>query len=140
MLIFMWTPPHFWALDLFMKGDYASANVPMMTATRGQKATRIHILVYAILLIPFAVGVSFTTIGGPVYLAISAVLNLQFVLGAYRVWSRNKDISDADNYAGERKLFRLSLSYLFLHFGALLIEAALRGFGIDGWAYIMGWF
>ncbi|ARO13917.1 putative protoheme IX farnesyltransferase [Ketogulonicigenium robustum] len=140
MLIFMWTPPHFWALDLFVKGDYANARVPMMTATRGQRATRNHILAYAILLVPFALAVAFTSIGGPAYLLVSLWLNVRFVLAARTVWLRNEADSVADNYAGERKLFRLSLSYLFLHFGVLLLEAVLRGFGIDSWAFVIGWF
>ena len=66
-LIFMWTPPHFWALALFMKSDYRDAGVPMLTVTHGRKTTRAHIIVYTILLAPIAVGTGFTSIGGPVY-------------------------------------------------------------------------
>jgi protoheme IX farnesyltransferase len=132
-LIFMWTPPHFWALALFMKDDYSNAGVPMLTVTHGRKATRAHILIYTILLAPVAIGAAFTSIGGPVYLAAAVVLNAGFLLGAWRIWKRDETMAEADNYAVEKKVFRFSLYYLFLHFGAFLLEAALRGFGIGGW-------
>jgi protoheme IX farnesyltransferase len=132
-LIFMWTPPHFWALALFMKDDYSNAGVPMLTVTHGRKATRAHILIYTILLAPVAIGAAFTSIGGPVYLAAAVVLNAGFLLGAWRIWKRDEAMAEADNYAVEKKVFRFSLYYLFLHFGAFLLEAALRGFGIGGW-------
>jgi len=132
-LIFMWTPPHFWALALFMKDDYSRAGVPMLTVTHGRKATRAHVLVYTILLVPVAVGAAFTPIGGPVYLAISALLNAGFLYGAWRIWQRDELAAEADGYRVEKQVFRFSLYYLFLHFGAFLLEAALRGFGMGGW-------
>lgn len=132
-LIFMWTPPHFWALALFMKDDYSKAGVPMLTVTHGRKTTRNHILVYTILLIPVALGAGFTSIGGPIYLAASVALNLWFLVGAWRIWRRDETMAEADGYAVEKSVFRFSLSYLFLHFGAFLAEAALRPFGLGGW-------
>jgi protoheme IX farnesyltransferase len=132
-LIFMWTPPHFWALALFMKDDYSNAGVPMLTVTHGRKATRAHILIYTILLAPVAIGAAFTSIGGPVYLAAAVVLNAGFLLGAWRIWRRDEAMAEADNYAVEKKVFRFSLYYLFLHFGAFLLEAALRTLGLGGW-------
>jgi len=132
-LIFMWTPPHFWALALFMKDDYSRAGVPMLTVTHGRKSTRAHVLVYTILLVPVAVGAAFTSIGGPVYLAISAVLNAVFLYGAWRIWQRDEAVAEADSYRVEKQVFRFSLYYLFLHFGAFLLEAALRSFGLGGW-------
>ena len=133
-LIFMWTPPHFWALALFMRNDYDNADVPMLTVTHGRRTTRRHILAYTVLLAVLAVGTSFSAIGGPVYLAISLVLNALFLMGAVRIWQRNEDDSEADNFAVERKFFRLSLYYLFLHFGAILIEATLLPYGLGGWS------
>ncbi|MDZ4096247.1 MAG: heme o synthase [Paracoccaceae bacterium] len=133
MLIFMWTPPHFWALALFMKEDYSNAGVPMLTVTHGRKATRAHILVYTIALIPFAIGAGFTSIGGPVYLAVSVVLNAGFLLGAWRIWRRDEVQAEADAYRVEKQVFRFSLYYLFLHFGAFLLEAALKSYGLGGW-------
>ncbi|MCX7561168.1 heme o synthase [Sulfitobacter sp. F26204] len=132
-LIFMWTPPHFWALALFMRSDYDDANVPMLTVTHGRPATRRHILAYTALLFVLAIGTGFTAIGGYVYLAFAVVLNVMFLLGAYRIWQRDEVMAEADNYAVERKFFRLSLFYLFLHFGAILIEATLRPYGLGGW-------
>jgi protoheme IX farnesyltransferase len=132
-LIFMWTPPHFWALALFMKDDYSNAGVPMLTVTHGRRATRAHVLVYTVLLVPVAVGAAFTSIGGPVYLAISAVLNAMFLYGAWRIWQRDEVAAEADSYRVEKQVFRFSLYYLFLHFGAFLLEAALRSFGLGGW-------
>ena len=133
-LIFMWTPPHFWALALFMRSDYDDAKVPMLTVTHGRPATRLHILVYTVLLAALAIGTAFTAIGGIFYFAVALILNAAFLLGAYRIWKRNEVIAEGDDYAEERKFFRLSLAYLFLHFGAILGEAALRTFGLGGWA------
>ena len=132
-LIFMWTPPHFWALALFMRSDYDDADVPMLTVTHGRPSTRRHILAYTVLLAVLAVGTGFTSIGGYVYLSFAIVLNALFLVGAFRIWRRDEDMAEADNYLVERKFFRLSLYYLFLHFGAILIEASLRPYGLGGW-------
>jgi protoheme IX farnesyltransferase len=133
MLIFMWTPPHFWALALFMNEDYSKAGVPMLTVTHGKKVTRNHVLVYTLALIPFALATAFTSIGGPVYLVVSLALNAEFLRGAYRIWKRDEVQAEADKYKVEKSVFRFSLLYLFLHFGALLAEAALRPYGMGGW-------
>ncbi len=133
MLIFMWTPPHFWALALFMNEDYSKAGVPMLTVTHGKKATRNHILVYTIALVPFALGAGFTSIGGPIYLVVSALLNAGFLWGAWRIWQRDETQAEADSYAVEKQVFKFSLLYLFLHFGAFLAEAALKPYGLGGW-------
>ncbi len=132
-LIFMWTPPHFWALALFMKEDYSNAGVPMLTVTHGRKSTRKHIWVYTVLLAPVAVAAAFTGIGGPIYLLASLGLNGWFLWGAWRIWHRDEAVAEADNYAVEKSVFRFSLYYLFLHFGAILAEAALRPYGFGGW-------
>ena len=132
-LIFMWTPPHFWAMALFMNADYEKAGVPMLTVTHGRRVTRNHILAYTLLLAPLAVGTAFTSIGGPVYLTVAVVLNALFLLGAFRIWRRDEEIAQNDKYKVEKSFFGLSLLYLFLHFGALLAEAALRPYGLGGW-------
>jgi heme o synthase len=132
-LIFMWTPPHFWALALFMRSDYDDAGVPMLTVTHGRRATRRHILVYTVLLAILAVGTGFSAIGGPIYLSVALILNLLFLRGAVQIWRRDETQSEADNFAVERKFFRLSLWYLFAHFVAILLEAALAPFGLGGW-------
>ena len=121
-LIFMWTPPHFWALALFMKSDYNDAGVPMLTVTHGRDATRRHILIYTVLLVPTALALAFTPIAGPVYIATALILNARFLLGAVRIWRRDDAACEADGHGVEKKFFRLSLWYLFLHFGALLAD------------------
>ncbi|MBL4810970.1 MAG: protoheme IX farnesyltransferase [Rhodobacteraceae bacterium] len=133
-LIFMWTPPHFWALALFVKSDYGDAGVPMLTETHGRKVTRKHIFVYALLLAPVALAIGFSSIGSPLYLAVSLLLNARFVWGAYAVLRRDEDQAQADNWRTERKLFRDSLYYLFLHFGAILAGILLSGTAIGSWS------
>ena len=132
-LTFMWTPPHFWALALFMRSDYDDAGVPMLTVTHGRRATRSHILIYTALLALLAVGAAFSGIGGPVYLAVAVVMNALFLRGAWRISRRDEAAAEADNFRVERSFFRLSLLYLFLHFGAILAEAVLKPFGLGGW-------
>jgi protoheme IX farnesyltransferase len=129
-LIFMWTPPHFWALALFMKSDYHEAKVPMLTVTHGRRETRRQVLVYAVLLAPVALGLGFTSVAGPVYLAAAIVLNAVFLKGAWEIWRRDEAMAEADAYATEKRFFRFSLYYLFLQFGALLVDAGLRSWGI----------
>ena len=126
MLIFMWTPPHFWALALFVKTDYGDAGVPMLTETHGRDTTRKYLIGYTVLLVPVAIGLGFTSIGGPVYLAVAVVMNAWFFKGAFDIWKRNDADAEADDYAVEKSVFKVSLYYLFAHFVALLIEAALR--------------
>ncbi|MET4128962.1 heme o synthase [Roseovarius sp. MBR-6] len=133
-LIFLWTPPHFWALALFMRNDYDTAGVPMLTVTHGRRATRVHILAYTVILAVMAVGAAFTQIGGPVYLAVALVFNALFLRDAVAIWRRDEVMAEADNFMVEKRAFRLSLWYLFAHFTAILVEAALRGFGMAGWA------
>ena len=132
-LIFMWTPPHFWALALFMKSDYEKAGIPMLTVTHGRRATRTHILVYTALLAPLAIGAAFTGIGGPVYLAVALVFNGLFLKGAIDIWRRDETQAEADGYMVEKKVFRLSLYYLFAHFMAILVQATLATYGLGGW-------
>ena len=132
-LIFMWTPPHFWALALFMKEDYHNAGVPMLTVTHGRKSTRRHILAYTVLLAPVSVWAALTSIGGPLTLAVALGLNGWFLIGAARIWQRDETQAEADKYAVEKAFFRFSLLYLFLHFGAFLAEAALKPYGLGGW-------
>ena len=132
-LIFMWTPPHFWALALFMKSDYRDAGVPMLTVTHGRKTTRAHIIVYTILLAPIAVGTGFTSIGGPVYMATALVLNVIFLKGAWDIWRREETAAEADEYKTEKRFFAFSIFYLFAHFVAILVEKGLAPYGLGGW-------
>jgi protoheme IX farnesyltransferase len=138
-LIFLWTPPHFWALALFRNEDYARAGVPMLPVTNGTRATRNQILAYALILAPVAVLPAFTSVGGPVYLAGALVLNALFVLGAFRVWRRDDATASADRHLVEKRFFGFSILYLFLGFGLFLLEAGLRAAGLvpAGWPVLI---
>ncbi|TDL76299.1 protoheme IX farnesyltransferase [Palleronia sediminis] len=129
-LVFLWTPPHFWALALFMRSDYDDAGVPMLTVTHGRPATRRHILAYSIVLAVFAVWLAVTAAGGPVYAVTAVALNAWLLRGAVQIVRRDESAAEADRYLVEKKFFKFSLLYLFLHFGALLADAGLRGAGV----------
>ena len=130
LIIFVWTPPHFWALALFMKSDYGDAKVPMLTETHGRKSTRAHVWWYTVLLVPFSMALAFTSIGGPVYMVAAVILNLMFLRGAWSIWRRDEAVAEGDRYRVEKSVFRFSLLYLFLLFVALLADAALRAMGV----------
>ena len=132
-LIFMWTPPHFWALALFMNDEYTKAGVPMLTVTHGGRKTRYQIMFYTLLLSPVAIGLAFTSIGGFIYFSISTVLNMKFVYGAWNLLKRDESVAKSDNNLIERKYFKYSLSYLFLHFLALVIQSVWIKLGMEAW-------
>ena len=119
-IIFLWTPPHFWALALFMKSDYGAAGIPMLPNVAGQKATRNQIFGYSWLmaaaaLAPWALGLAGVLYGYPV-LALTAV----FVVLAFIVW-RNVAV-DAADMKPEKRLFAFSIFYLFLLFALLAFD------------------
>ncbi len=132
-LTFAWTPPHFWSLALFVKSDYKDAGVPMLTVTHGRRVTRNHILGYTFVLAAVAVGLGLTSVGGPAYMAVAVIMNAWFIKGAVDIWRRTDADSDADSHLVERKFFKFSLLYLFVHFGMLLVEVTLTRFGMGGW-------
>jgi len=132
-IIFMWTPPHFWALSLYTSEDYAKAGVPMMPVVKGAASTRLQILVYSLLLIPVCVAPAFTGLGGVGYLAVSGLGGLVFLLLAWRLYrSRAGEAADPRNDDGlydvrtgardARNLFAFSILYLALLFATLLAE------------------
>lgn len=135
-LIFLWTPPHFWALALFVRDDYGRASVPMLTVTHGRDATRRHVLWYALALVPASIWLGVTSIGGPVYLAVALTMNLWFLAGAWTVARRTDADCAADHHAAERGVFKVSLAYLFAHFAALLVEATPLAAGLRE---LIGW-
>jgi protoheme IX farnesyltransferase len=119
-IIFLWTPPHFWALALFMKTDYGAAGIPMMPNVKGQKATRNQIFGYtfpmaATAVLPFVLGQTSWIFG-----AASVLLNIVFIALAYRVW-RN-DTTDAMAMKPEKQLFAFSILYLFLLFAIFAFD------------------
>ncbi len=125
-LVFMWTPPHFWSLSLFMNDDYSRAKVPMLTVTHGRPATRKQILIYALLLVPTSLALAVSSIGGVAYLALALWLNFKFTCGALKLWKRDEAVAKADGYKAEKSFFKLSLYYLFGLFAGLLTEVTFR--------------
>jgi heme o synthase len=124
-IIFMWTPPHFWALSLLQSRDYAAARVPMLPVTHGAKTTRVHVFVYSLLLAPLGVAPVLTGLGGPIYGAISALGGAFFLFLAWRVLRSQAGEGVPAQDKPARDLFGFSILYLFALFAALLAE---RGF------------
>jgi protoheme IX farnesyltransferase len=119
LIIFAWTPPHFWALALYRKHEYAKAGVPMLPVTHGDKFTRLHVLLYtviltAVTLMPFA-----TRMSGAIYLAAALVLDAVFLWYAVRIY-----VAYSDRLA--QRTFRYSIVYLTLLFAALLLDHYFR--------------
>ena len=115
LIIFLWTPPHFWALALYRAEDYARAGLPMLPVTHGAEFTRLHVFLYTIVLfagtlLPFVYGMS-----GWIYLVSAVVLGAGFILYGFRLW---RDYSDTL----ARKTFRFSILHLSLLFAALLVD------------------
>ena len=130
-LIFFWTPPHFWALALYQRGDYAAAGLPMMPVTAGPKATRRLILAYSLLVAPLGLAPVATGLGGWIYLSIALLGGIGFLVLAVRVAVSKAGDGGQDGEGAidrpAREMFAFSILYLFLVFAALLIE---RGFGL----------
>ena len=119
LIIFAWTPPHFWALALYRTEEYAKAGLPMLPVTHGKKYTRLHVLLYSLILfactlLPFAYGMS-----GLIYLVSALVLSSMFVAYAVRLY-----ITYSDDLA--KRTFRFSIIYLSLLFAALLVDHYFR--------------
>ncbi|MGE0023110.1 MAG: heme o synthase [Hyphomicrobium sp.] len=119
LIIFMWTPPHFWALALYRSRDYERVGVPMLPVVAGPDETRRQILLYSLVLAPLAVTPYFIGLGGLVYLVTSVGLGLSFLYLALKVW-RVREGREADHAA--KQLFGFSILYLFVLFGVILGE------------------
>ena len=119
-IIFFWTPPHFWALALFVKSDYAKVGIPMMPVVAGERATRRQILAYAALLLPLSMAPWWVGGTGSVYGISAMVLGLVFLALSARVGLR--DAADGDTMKPEKQLFAYSVIYLFALFAALVAD------------------
>ncbi|TLD44146.1 MAG: Protoheme IX farnesyltransferase [Accumulibacter sp.] len=118
LIIFVWTPPHFWSLALYRAREYEAAGLPMLPVTHGAAYTRRHVFLYtlglsAVTLVPYAIGMS-----GLLYLVVAVALNGIFLAHAWTIWRNYSDLA-------ARKAFRWSIIYLALLFAALLIDHAL---------------
>ncbi|MGA0023896.1 MAG: heme o synthase [Burkholderiales bacterium] len=121
LIVFAWTPPHFWALALYRKHEYAKAGVPMLPVTHGDKFTRLHVLLYTIILLACSVLPFVSRMSGMVYLVSALVLGAVFMYYAVKIYT---DYSDAL----ARRTFRYSILYLTLIFAALLVDHYLQLF------------
>jgi len=119
-LIFLWTPPHFWALSLFVRSDYAKAGVPMLPVVAGTRETRRQILFYTIPMIVVANAPVSLGLAGPLYAATAVALSFVFLLLAIKVrWNRGTEPAEMKP---EKRLFAFSILYLFGIFGALVAD------------------
>src|SRR5205085_11497636 len=119
-LIFLWTPPHFWALSLFVRTDYANAGVPMLPVVAGAKATRLQILLYTLPMAAAAVAPWVLHLTGAIYGIAAAALSAIFLLLALRVFVNRA--TEPKEMGPEKKLFAFSVLYLFAIFGALVAD------------------
>jgi protoheme IX farnesyltransferase len=121
LITFLWTPPHFWALALFRSDDYARAGVPMMPVVRGKAATRKQIVFYSLLLAPVGLLPAFIGLGGPLYFAVSALFGGWMVVESFLVLKERDDAREP----AARRLFAVSICYLFALFATLILEHVL---------------
>ena len=115
LIIFIWTPPHFWALALYRRHDYVKSGLPMLPVTHGQKYTQLQILLYSIVLLASTTLPYIIRMSGLFYLASALVLGAMFVAYAWRLYREYSDEL-------ARRLFRFSILYLSLLFAALLVD------------------
>ena len=126
LIIFLWTPPHFWALALLKSDDYARAGVPMLPVVSGLDETRRQILIYTVILAPVGLAPWFMGFAGAIYGAVALVCGAAMLHLAWRVY---RDRTGQPAISSARKLFAFSLLYVFVLFAALLADNLLAGLG-----------
>jgi protoheme IX farnesyltransferase len=119
-IIFLWTPPHFWALSLFVRSDYAAAGIPMLPVVAGPDATRKQVFVYSLPMAAAAVAPWPLGLTGPIYGIASAALSAFFVMLAAGVLASRA--AEPKEMRAEKRLFAYSVVYLFALFGALVAD------------------
>ena len=122
-IIFAWTPPHFWSLALFINSDYTKAGIPMLPVVAGQRATRLQIHLYSWLLLAVSLAPWALGLAGRVYGYAALALGLIFVVGAVRV--QQNPAQEPAQMQPEKQLFAYSIFYLFLLFGAVVVDRML---------------
>jgi len=129
LIIFFWTPPHFWALALYKQSDYGAAGIPMLPNVAGNDATKLQILLYSLVLVATTLVPPFIGFGGVIYSVVAVVTGVSFIWLAWRLF-RTRD--DKSMRKAGRTLFAYSLSYLALIFLAFLTDhvAMMFGFGL----------
>lgn len=119
-IIFLWTPPHFWALALFVKTDYANAGIPMLPVVAGERVTRHQVGLYTLPMVVAAIAPWPLGLAGAVYGVTATALSLWFALLALRVATRTT--AAEDTMQPEKALFKFSILYLFAIFGAVVVD------------------
>ncbi|MBS0520012.1 MAG: protoheme IX farnesyltransferase [Proteobacteria bacterium] len=119
LLVFLWTPPHFWALSLYRSEDYRRAGVPMLPVVAGARETKRQMLIYTVLLLPVALAPTLLGAVGWFYGTVAAVMGLAFLAHAVRVW---RTADDESAHPAARRMFRFSLLYLATLFAALPLD------------------
>ncbi|EDL49001.1 heme o synthase [Erythrobacter sp. SD-21] len=130
LIIFMWTPPHFWALALFVETDYAKAGIPMMPVVKGHRSTRRQVMVYSLLMLPTVLAP--WAIGGTGWIYGVTALALTLLFIALTVPVATRDPAEGDAMRAEKRLFLYSIAYLFILFGALVVDRVLHYQGFVG--------
>ena len=123
LIIFFWTPSHFWALSLYKSGDYKKAKIPMLPIIAGSQKTKLNILVYALAMIPIVIAPYIFNFAGLVYLMISLIMTIYYNFLCYKLL-RERNSKNSNIIA--RKIFVYSIFYLFVIFLVLLIDNLLR--------------
>ena len=126
-IIFMWTPPHFWALSLWAHQDYERAGVPMLPVTHGARETRRQVVIYTVLLVPLTLAPWLMGFNSWVYGLVAALLGANFLRHAWLTWRDEQDSAGVSlsKDAPAKRCFKYSISYLFLLFGALALDRLL---------------
>ena len=121
LIIFIWTPSHFWALSLYKSEDYRKAKIPMLPITSGIRTTKLNIFIYALILFPIAISPFFLNYYGLIYLILAAVLSGYYVFISYKLFKEKDSILEKKLAI---KLFGYSILYLFMIFTSILIDKA----------------
>ena len=121
LIIFIWTPSHFWALSLYKSEDYRKARIPMLPITSGVRTTKLNIFIYALILFPIAISPFFLNYYGLIYLILAAVLSGYYVFISYKLFKEKDSILEKKLAT---KLFGYSILYLFMIFTSILIDKA----------------
>ena len=122
LIIFIWTPSHFWALSLYKSEDYRKAKIPMLPITSGIRTTKLNIFIYALILFPIAISPFFLNYYGLIYLILAAVLSGYYVFISYKLFKEKDSILEKKLAI---KLFGYSILYLFMIFTSILIDKSI---------------
>jgi protoheme IX farnesyltransferase len=128
LIIFLWTPPHFWALALYKQGDYGAAGIPMLPNVAGEANTKLQIVLYSLVLVASSFAWVWFGYAGPIYTTVAALTGISFVWLAFKLFRTRTDVAMRRT---ARTLFTYSLSYLFIIFLALVVDHYGK---LAGWA------